>query len=92
MCILHALMLFSLILTLLQKSSANQMLGMLRYFEQNLSPENSHEEEKAALSWGTVSMEDVAKKFLALCSRVQDILAQEERLVHLEPPVYVLGM
>jgi hypothetical protein len=73
------------------KSSANQMLGMLRYFEQNLSQENSHEEEKAALSWGTVSMEDVAKKFLALCSRVQDILAQEERLVHLEPPVYVLG-
>ena len=66
------------------------MLGMLRYFEQSLSQASGHDEEKAALSWGAVE-ESVGSTFLKLCTRVQDILAQEDRLVQMKSPVYVLG-
>ena len=67
------------------------MLRMLRYFEQSLSQASGHDEEKAALSWGAVEKESVGSTFLKLCTRVQDILAQKDRLVQMKSPVYVLG-
>lgn len=75
----------------LQKSVANKMLGLIRYFEQSLSKESVYEEQKPAYSWGTVERETVAKTFLSLCTRVQDLLAAEARLVEMESPVYILG-
>lgn len=75
----------------LQKSVANRMLGLIRYFEQSLSKESGYDEQKPAFSWGTVEMETVAKTFLSLCTRVQDQLATEARLVEMEAPVYILG-
>ena len=76
---------------ILQKSVANKMLGLIRYFEQSLSKESVYEEEKPAYSWGSVEKETVAKTFLSLCTRVQDLLAAEARLVEMESPVYILG-
>ena len=75
----------------LQKSVANRMLDLIRYFEQSLSKESGYDEQKPAFSWGTVEKETVAKTFLSLCTRVQDKLATEARLVEMEAPVYILG-
>lgn len=75
----------------LQKSVANRMLDLIRYFEQSLSKGSGFDEEKPAFTWGTVEKETVAKTFLSLCTRVQDQLVTEARLVEMEAPVYILG-
>ena len=80
-----------IVVCVLQKSVANRMLDLIRYFEQSLSKESGFDEQKPAFSWGTVEKETVAKTFLSLCTRVQDHLATESRLVEMEAPVYILG-
>ena len=91
MCIIYDMTQFIEVLCTLQKSVANRMLDLIRYFEQSFSKESGFDEEKPAFTWGTVEKETVATTFLSLCTRVQDQLVTEARLVEMEAPVYILG-
>ena len=66
------------------------MLSGLRYFEHALK-DNGRGQSKQAFSWGAVDMASVARCFMELCSKAEDVFSSEPRLLEVNSPTYVLG-
>ncbi|XP_003384155.1 PREDICTED: uncharacterized protein LOC100639057 isoform X2 [Amphimedon queenslandica] len=71
-------------------SKSNEMLSGLRYFEHALR-DDGRGRAKAGFSWGAIDMGSVARCFLTICSQAVDIFANENRLLPVKSPCYVLG-
>ena len=67
------------------------MLSGLRYFEHSLR-DDGRGRPKAGFSWGAIDMGSVARCFLTICSQAVDIFANENRLIPVKSPCYVLGI
>ena len=75
-----------------QKSQPNEMLNGLRYYERAIK-ENSAGTGllKEAFSWGKVDMVSMARCLIMMCNDVQKIMINEDRLLKISAPCYILG-
>jgi diadenosine tetraphosphatase ApaH/serine/threonine PP2A family protein phosphatase len=71
-------------------SKSNEMLSGLRYFEHGLR-NDGRGKPKNTFSWGAIDMNSVARCFLSICAAAADVFANEERLLQISSPCYVLG-
>jgi hypothetical protein len=71
------------------QSHPNEMLTGLRYFEKAIKEDNLITKE--AFSWGKVDMQAMARCLILICQHVQDLLINEDRLLHINSPCYILG-
>ncbi len=79
-----------------QKTHSNEMLSGLRYFERDIkssasSGKDSYKLVKDAFDWGSVDMSSMAKCLLSICKTVKEIFANENRLLQISAPSYILG-
>ena len=72
-------------------SKPNEMMHLLRYFEQPLVDPKQPENSKEAFSWGSTDPTHLASCIMSLCGKVHKIFMSEPRLLQMSNTTYILG-
>lgn len=74
-----------------QKTISNEILKGLRYLTQ-IKAKATKPPKKEEFSWGQLDSAMFGRNLITVCNQATDIMKEEQRLLELTSPVYVLGI